>query len=372
MKISEEIIPEAYNISQKVYEKEITPTEGKRMLSVNNKINENSAGDYINNFKYLLEDRVFQRTLNTASMDYFLENIYKDYGIQKLSNALSALKKHINYYEKSQKTTMHLMRMLLEKYNNKIRVPVLVSNIDQLIQNIEKIEFCLEGIDDEVRIEASNLIKRGTCFISYKVNNEMRFVPSRFVGYEKNNPSKYPKEYIDGRTTNSVISKILRSKPLTDARLEQEYIKYCISLGIKPQLKGGAYAISRKYWKLDIGDNLLHSNSDLSGEFPEGKIIERMHKSRERNIQVIKVAKDNFRNKHGSLFCEVCGFNFEEKYGEKGKDFIEGHHTIAVSNMQPEHKTKPEDIVMLCSNCHRMVHKHRPWLEVKDLRKILK
>ena len=40
--------------------------------------------------------------------------------------------------------------------------------------------------------------------------------------------------------------------------------------------------------------------------------------------------------------------------------------------MLPEHKTKPEDIAMLCANCHRMVHKKRPWLKMKDLSKLLK
>lgn len=98
----------------------------------------------------------------------------------------------------------------------------------------------------------------------------------------------------------------------------------------------------------------FNDNEELTGEFPEGKVIERIHKSRERNSQVIQIAKHNFKTKYGKLFCQIYGFYFEATYGEIGKDFIEAHHTIPVSEM------KPEDITMLCSNCHKMVHKRRP------------
>ena len=109
----------------------------------------------------------------------------------------------------------------------------------------------------------------------------------------------------------------------------------------------------------------------LDERFPEGKIIERIHKSRERNYKVINLAKEKFIKKNGRLFCQVCGFDFENTYGKLGKGFIEGHHTIAVSEMSYDHKTRIEDIVLVCSNCHRMIHKKRPWLRMDELKKIL-
>lgn len=123
--------------------------------------------------------------------------------------------------------------------------------------------------------------------------------------------------------------------------------------------------------KLEI-DHDFENNEDLTGEFPEGKIVERTHKARERNSQVISLAKEKFKKLKGRLYCQVCGFDFEKTYGQIGKDFIEGHHTIAVSEMSNDHKTKVEDIAMLCANCHRMVHKKRPWLTMKNLGKLLK
>ncbi|WP_236887482.1 HNH endonuclease [Clostridium argentinense] len=60
---------------------------------------------------------------------------------------------------------------------------------------------------------------------------------------------------------------------------------------------------------------------------------------------------------NGRLFCEACGFDFFEVYGERGKDFIEGHHTKFVSELSDGDMTRVEDIAMLCSNCHRMIHR---------------
>ena len=113
-------------------------------------------------------------------------------------------------------------------------------------------------------------------------------------------------------------------------------------------------------------------NLETMGEFPEGRIVERKHKMRERNSKVVRLAKAKFMSKHGRLFCEVCKFDFEESYGVVGKDFIEAHHTIPVSDMTEGDSTKVEDIAILCSNCHRMVHKRRPWLSMKELNQIIK
>ena len=58
-------------------------------------------------------------------------------------------------------------------------------------------------------------------------------------------------------------------------------------------------------------------------------------------------------------------------YGLIGEDFIECHHTLPVSELTPDSKTRIEDIALLCANCHRMVHRRRPWLRIEDLRKLL-
>lgn len=104
--------------------------------------------------------------------------------------------------------------------------------------------------------------------------------------------------------------------------------------------------------------------------FPEGRIVLKKHLTRERNHVVIKQAKENFIKKHGRLFCEVCGFDFEEHYGDIGEGYIEGHHTKPVSEMADNEKTKVEDIALVCANCHRMLHRKRPWLSMNRLKNL--
>lgn len=107
-------------------------------------------------------------------------------------------------------------------------------------------------------------------------------------------------------------------------------------------------------------------------EFSEGKLLLRKHLQRERNIKLIEIAKKEFIKKHGHLYCEICGFDFSKTYGELGENFIEAHHVKPVSTMQEDEKTKVDDIVMVCSNCHSMIHRKKPWLSAENLSKILK
>ena len=107
------------------------------------------------------------------------------------------------------------------------------------------------------------------------------------------------------------------------------------------------------------------------GYFPEGREVERIHRTRERNPQVIAIAKKRFLSVNGRFSCDACGFDFEKTYGPIGRDFIEAHHTIPVSDLKRTQKTHPKDISMVCSNCHRMLHVRRPWLRVKDIRRLL-
>ncbi len=111
----------------------------------------------------------------------------------------------------------------------------------------------------------------------------------------------------------------------------------------------------------------IQYHEDEEKEYSEGRIAYRKHKTRERNPKVIKKAKERFmKENNGRLYCEACGFDFFEVYGERGKDFIEGHHTKPVSELSDGDKTRVEDIAILCSNCHRMVHR-KPILTVDEL-----
>ncbi|WP_419958778.1 HNH endonuclease [Psychrobacillus psychrotolerans] len=137
------------------------------------------------------------------------------------------------------------------------------------------------------------------------------------------------------------------------------------------------YSIEGKgkgYWGLrnfsPSEKNVSLIEDDLS--FIEGKRKLRTHLVRERNPKIIKLAKERFKEKHGRLFCEVCDFDFYGKYGEIGEDFIEGHHTIPVSELKDGQSTRVDDIALVCSNCHKMLHRRRPWLNKIELQELIK
>ena len=130
--------------------------------------------------------------------------------------------------------------------------------------------------------------------------------------------------------------------------------------------------ISKGHWGLryyEDSENIQYTQED--DEFSEGKYYIKQHLQRERNPKLIYLAKKQFKEKNGKLYCQVCGFDFVKNYGKLGEDFIEAHHIKPVSLMKQNEKTKVEDIVMICSNCHSMIHRRRPWLSYGELKSII-
>jgi predicted HNH restriction endonuclease len=72
---------------------------------------------------------------------------------------------------------------------------------------------------------------------------------------------------------------------------------------------------------------------------------------------------------HGTS-CIVCGFVFAEVYGDWGEGYIEVHHLEPLGETSGDRKTSPErDLVVVCANCHRMIHRRRDIaLSVDELR----
>ena len=125
--------------------------------------------------------------------------------------------------------------------------------------------------------------------------------------------------------------------------------------------------IDIKYYKIEeLGTWPIHvSNVEVS----EGEQKIAQHLERERNLKIVKLAKELFRNRHnGEVFCEVCGFDFCETYGDLGEGFIEAHHKKPISQMVSGDLTKIEDFIMVCSNCHSMLHTGNEWISHEELK----
>jgi 5-methylcytosine-specific restriction protein A len=106
-------------------------------------------------------------------------------------------------------------------------------------------------------------------------------------------------------------------------------------------------------------------------EAEEGRVLTRAHQVRERSKKLVAAKKAACLKATGKLSCEVCGFQFDLAYGERGKAFIEAHHSLPVHQLRPGVKTRLADLHLLCANCHRMVHAKRPWLTLDQLKDCL-
>jgi 5-methylcytosine-specific restriction endonuclease McrA len=108
-----------------------------------------------------------------------------------------------------------------------------------------------------------------------------------------------------------------------------------------------------------------------ANEFPEGRAAYVTHRKRERNPALVRAAKASHLSRFGRLVCQICGFDFGKAYGRVGDGFIEAHHTIPVSELTDNSVSRIENIALVCSNCHRMVHRRRPWLQLHELKLVL-
>jgi 5-methylcytosine-specific restriction protein A len=124
------------------------------------------------------------------------------------------------------------------------------------------------------------------------------------------------------------------------------------------------------------GKSLIASETDYAidiedDEFVEGRILTRIHKSKERSTNAVKKKKRKVLRETGKLICEVCAFDFAHIYGEIGYGFAECHHLMPVSQLDENHKTQLAELAIVCANCHRIIHKSRPMLSIAELRAVI-
>jgi hypothetical protein len=90
----------------------------------------------------------------------------------------------------------------------------------------------------------------------------------------------------------------------------------------------------------------------------EGEKKQAMHYRYERSSALRQLKINEFKKCHDTLFCELCDWNFEDHYPEKlAKDFMEVHHKIPLFKLEERMPAKLDDLMLVCSNCHRMIHR---------------
>ena len=157
---------------------------------------------------------------------------------------------------------------------------------------------------------------------------------------------------------------------LSDVRLTLETgmlpwseLKQIESLATHPLVKAGLGTVFRlsATQSFDLLRAFDADASAFSGSTPaalEGNRREVKHFRIERNQGVVRDKRAQYQREHGYLQCEVCGFRYDEHYPEDlAEGFIEAHHIKPLTDLDKPTRTTFDDLILVCANCHRMVHR---------------
>lgn len=159
----------------------------------------------------------------------------------------------------------------------------------------------------------------------------------------------------------------------SNARLPGDYVaghalgvSYASStLPDEPKLRADLQNVVRAYRALTYRggtDADAAGQSELEDEFglPSGtSVIETRKYIYHRKIERNRTAAKQAKKLHGTC-CQACELVFSERYGEIGEGFIEAHHLRPIATLEEGVPVKYDvaaDFAVLCSNCHRMIHR---------------
>ncbi len=116
---------------------------------------------------------------------------------------------------------------------------------------------------------------------------------------------------------------------------------------------------------------LSAAESEVAAEYSEAKRHSRERFYFARNPKLVAAAKAKY-----GYTCQICKFDFAETYGPIGEEYIECHHLNPLSERPEaeqlsETKTQLDEVIVVCSNCHRMLHRKRPALMPAVLREMM-
>jgi hypothetical protein len=190
-------------------------------------------------------------------------------------------------------------------------------------------------------------------------------------------PNGYPRELYAGRIVD--IEEVFwhdRGRPRREIYTVDTFIKLAaITSDVKLFLNGVVPPMGNHALTIWGGNELPPPPppKDLPEEtaFSEGKERYAMHIRYERKPALTRLVKDRAIAQHGRLACEACGFDFSKIYGERGDGYIEAHHKVPVSELGEDSYSRVDDLALVCSNCHSMLHRMSPLPTVEELRNMI-
>ncbi|HEU4791626.1 MAG TPA: HNH endonuclease, partial [Flavobacterium sp.] len=128
--------------------------------------------------------------------------------------------------------------------------------------------------------------------------------------------------------------------------------------------------IYNRYYNLvkdNFSETVFPDEVDNDIKYSEGKTKQIIVNSYERNPLARQECIEHF-----GLNCQICDFNFQEKFGDLGRSFIHVHHIIDIATIGKEYSVNPKtDLIPVCPNCHAMLHKKKPAFTISELKEIM-
>jgi len=139
MEITNEQIQETYIQGKLVLSESVSLSNAARNVAQKTSMNEGSARDYINTLQKLIKGQSYTRTINAYGTEYFLSKIHEEFDRQILLNAVTSVKKHLQYYQGVGKSSQPKIQRILHKYqqlsNKVVTAEALFSNFQNQVEN---------------------------------------------------------------------------------------------------------------------------------------------------------------------------------------------------------------------------------------------
>ena len=196
-------------------------------------------------------------------------------------------------------------------------------------------------------------------FVAVKADNVILRHPVRLVA-KRHSDGKYhapsPTTFGD-RSARHLLDDMIAANKANRASLRALYARLHTSELAPTRSRSpgtGPRRVNTKYYNPDI--EALEGNRRLE-----------THLRLERSRTLADAKKKAVLDEANALRCEVCGFDFTESYRGLAP-FCEIHHRRPLQDNTAPTYTTLRGLAVLCSNCHRAIHRTRPLMTVAKFR----